>query len=45
MLANETKGRREEILKALTEAVRKYADHNTGSVNLTNEAICIVGTK
>ena len=45
MLANETKGRREEILKALTEAVRKYADHNTGSVNLTNEAICVVGTK
>jgi ubiquinone/menaquinone biosynthesis C-methylase UbiE len=45
MLANETQGRREEILKALTEAARKYAEQKTGSVKLTNEALCVVGTK
>lgn len=44
MLANETQERREEILKAVTEEARKYAD-STGSVKLSNEAICVVGTK
>ncbi|CAN5507040.1 hypothetical protein BH18THE2_BH18THE2_42210 [soil metagenome] len=44
MLANETQERREEILKAVTEEARKYAE-STGSVKLSNEAICVVGTK
>jgi ubiquinone/menaquinone biosynthesis C-methylase UbiE len=45
MLGNETQERREEILKAVTEIARKYADSNTGTVKLINEAICIVGRK
>jgi enediyne biosynthesis protein CalE5 len=45
MLANQPQQRREEILKAITESARKYADNDTGSVRLSNEAICIVGTK
>jgi hypothetical protein len=44
MLANEPQERREEILKAVTEEARKYAD-SSGSVKLSNEAICVVGTK
>jgi ubiquinone/menaquinone biosynthesis C-methylase UbiE len=45
MLANETPERREEVLNAVTQSVRKYADSSTGPVKLASEAICIVGTK
>lgn len=45
MLANETPKRREEILKAITESAGKYADNNTGTVKLSNEAVCIAGRK
>ncbi|MGH9986762.1 MAG: class I SAM-dependent methyltransferase, partial [Nitrososphaeraceae archaeon] len=45
MLANETPERREEILKAVSKSVKKYADNGTGIVKLSNEAICIVGRK
>jgi ubiquinone/menaquinone biosynthesis C-methylase UbiE len=45
MLANQPHERREEILKAITESARKYAENDTGSVRLSNEAICVVGTK
>ena len=45
LLTNETQERRKEILKAVTEAARKYADDNTRSLKLTNEAICVVGKK
>jgi hypothetical protein len=44
MLANEAQERKEEIWKAVTKTVSKYAD-NTGSVKLDNEVICISGTK
>lgn len=45
MLANETPERREEILKAIAESAGKYADNNTGTVKLSNEALCIAGRK
>lgn len=45
MLANQPQERREEILKAITEAARKYAENDTRSVRLSNEAICVVGAK
>jgi ubiquinone/menaquinone biosynthesis C-methylase UbiE len=45
MLANQPQERREEILKAITEAARKYTENDTRSVRLSNEAICVVGTK
>jgi ubiquinone/menaquinone biosynthesis C-methylase UbiE len=45
MLANVAQERREEILKAVTESARKYADNSTGPVKFSNEAICIVGRK
>lgn len=45
MLANQPQERREEILKAITESARKYAENDTRSVRLSNEAICVVGTK
>jgi hypothetical protein len=45
MLANQSQERREEILKAITESARKYAENDTGTVKLSNEAICVVGTK
>src|SRR5918999_481074 len=45
MLANQPHERREEILKAITESARKYAENDTGSVSLSNEAICVVGTR
>jgi hypothetical protein len=32
------KERKEEILKAVTEAAKKYADRNTGIVKFENEA-------
>jgi hypothetical protein len=34
-----------EIIKAITEAAKKYADTNTGVVRFENEAILIVGRK
>jgi hypothetical protein len=45
MLGSQTKERKEEILKAVTEAAKKYADDNTGTVKFENEAILIVGKK
>ena len=45
MLGNQPQERREEILKAITEAARKYAENDTPAVRMSNEAICIVGTK
>ena len=45
ILANQPQERREEILKAITEAARKYAENDTRSVRMINEAICVVGTK
>jgi ubiquinone/menaquinone biosynthesis C-methylase UbiE len=45
ILANQTYRRKEEILKAITEAAKKYADRNTGKVMFENEAILIVGKK
>jgi ubiquinone/menaquinone biosynthesis C-methylase UbiE len=45
MLAKQTQDRRQEILESIAESARKYADNNTGTVKLSNEAICIVGRK
>jgi ubiquinone/menaquinone biosynthesis C-methylase UbiE len=45
MLANQPQERREEILKAITESARKYAENDTRSVRMINEAICVVVTK
>ena len=45
MLANQPHERREEILKAITESARKYAKNDTPPVRMSNEAICVVGTK
>lgn len=45
VLASQTKERKEEILNAVTEAAKKYADKNTGKVKFENESILIVGKK
>lgn len=45
MLADQTNERRNEILNAVTEAAKKYANNNTGMVSFENEAILIVGNK
>jgi ubiquinone/menaquinone biosynthesis C-methylase UbiE len=45
LLSNQSPERRKEILKAVTEAASKYSDKSSGSVSLSNEAICIVGKK
>ena len=45
MLANQTIERKREILKAVTEAARKYVDNNTGKVSFENEAILIASKK
>jgi ubiquinone/menaquinone biosynthesis C-methylase UbiE len=45
ILAKQSHERKEEILKAITEAANKYADNNTGKVRFDNEAILIVGKK
>jgi ubiquinone/menaquinone biosynthesis C-methylase UbiE len=45
MLATQTNERKKEILKAITEAARKYADKKTGLVRSESEAILIVGKK
>ena len=34
-----------DVIKAITEAARKYADKNTGIVRFKNEVILIVGRK
>jgi ubiquinone/menaquinone biosynthesis C-methylase UbiE len=44
MLLNESSERRHEILKAVIESARKFAD-NTGTVKFSNDAICITGKK
>lgn len=45
MLTNQPQERREEILKAISESARKYAENNTPTVRMSNEAICVVGRK
>ncbi|MGH9951988.1 MAG: hypothetical protein ACRD5J_10205 [Nitrososphaeraceae archaeon] len=45
MLANQTSERKREILKAIVEAAKKYADKNSGKVSFINEAILIVSKK
>ena len=45
ILANQTNKRKGEILKAVTEAARKYIDNKAGKVRFDNEAILIVGKK
>jgi SAM-dependent methyltransferase len=45
ILANEPPEGREDVLKAVTQSVRKFADKGTGTIKLANEAICIVGRK
>ena len=45
MLANQPQENREETLKAITQAARKYTKNGTHAVSLSNEAICVVGTK
>ena len=45
ILANQTHEKKVEVIKAITEAARKYADTNTGIVKFENEAILIVGRK
>jgi hypothetical protein len=37
--------RKEEILKAVIEAAKKYADKNTGIVKFENKMMLIVGKK
>lgn len=44
LLSNESSERREQILGAVSESARKFAD-NTGAVKFSNGAICILGTK
>jgi ubiquinone/menaquinone biosynthesis C-methylase UbiE len=45
VLTSQTKERKEEILKAVTEAAKKYVDKNTRIVKFENQAILIVGKK
>jgi len=45
ILANQTHEKKVDVIKAITEAARKYADTNTGIVKFENEAILIVGRK
>jgi ubiquinone/menaquinone biosynthesis C-methylase UbiE len=45
VLASQTTERKEEILKAVTEAAKKFAEKNTGKVKFEIEAILIVGKK
>jgi hypothetical protein len=45
MLAKQTHERKEEILEAITEVGKKYADDNTGKVKFENEAIVIAGKR
>ena len=45
LLADQSPKRKEEIWNAVTQAVTKYANDNTGSVELNNEVICFSATK
>lgn len=45
ILANQTTKKKDQILKTVTEAARKYADNSAGKVRSKNEAILIVGKK
>ena len=45
MLANKQQERREEILKAISESAREYAENDTANIRMSNEAICVVGRK
>jgi SAM-dependent methyltransferase len=45
ILSNQSQERRKEILRAVTEAASRYVDKSSGSVRVSNEAICIVGKK
>jgi SAM-dependent methyltransferase len=45
ILSNQPQERRQEILRAVTEAASRYVDKSSGSVNVSNEAICIIGRK
>ena len=42
---NQTHEKKVDVIKAITEAARKYADKNTGIVRFENEVIFIVGRK
>lgn len=45
MIASQTDKRRREILKAVTEAAKRYANNNTGKVSFKNEAILVASKK
>src|ERR687891_2891019 len=45
MLANQQQERREEILKAISESAREYAENDTANIRMRNEAIYVVGRK
>jgi ubiquinone/menaquinone biosynthesis C-methylase UbiE len=45
ILSKQSEERKREILKAVTEAASNYLEKSSGSVSLSNEAICIVGNK
>jgi ubiquinone/menaquinone biosynthesis C-methylase UbiE len=45
LLASQTLKRRREILEAITESAKKYADNKTENVSFKNDAILIVGKK
>jgi enediyne biosynthesis protein CalE5 len=45
ILAKQTHEKKVEVIKAITEAAKKYIDKNTGIVKFENEAILIVGKK
>jgi ubiquinone/menaquinone biosynthesis C-methylase UbiE len=45
MLASQTDKRRREILKAVTEAAKRYANNNNGKVSFKNEAILVASKK
>jgi ubiquinone/menaquinone biosynthesis C-methylase UbiE len=44
-LANQSPDRSDEVLRAITECARDYAEKDTGNVRLVNEVICVVGKK
>lgn len=45
ILSNQTRDKRREILTAITEAVGKYINKSSGSISISNEAICVVGKR
>jgi len=44
-LANQSPDKSDEVLRAITESAREYAEKDTGNVKLVNEVICLVGKK